>query len=194
MSASPQTAPRIALMFAPGFEEVEGIAVLDLLRRAGIEADTVAVARDVMITAAHGLRLLCDRTLGDKDFSFEPYDMIVLPGGMPGTTNLAACKPLCDELVARAEAGRPLAAICAAPTVFAGLGILKGRRACCYPGMEGMLVEGGAIACEDAVTVDGNLITSRGMGTAIAFGLAIVEKYCGADAAQALAKGIVHTQ
>ena len=184
--------PRVALMFASGFEEVEGIAVLDLLRRAGIAVDTVAVASDVMVTAAHGLRLLCDRTIDDKDFSFEPYDMIVLPGGMPGTTNLGACKPLCDELVARAAVGRPLAAICAAPTVFAGLGILKGRRACCYPGMEDMLVAGGAIATEDRVTVDGNVITSRGMGTAIDFGLAIVEKYCGAAKAASLAKGIVH--
>ena len=179
-------------MFAPGFEEVEGIAVLDVLRRAGIAVDTVAVAPDVIVTAAHGLRLLCDRTLKDKDFAFEPYDMIVLPGGMPGTTNLAACKPLCDEIVARAKAQRPLAAICAAPTVFAGLGILKGRRACCYPGMESMLAEGGAIATEDPVTVDGNFITSRGMGTAIAFGLAIVEYWCGADKAAALAKSIVH--
>ena len=187
-----QTTPRVALMYAPGFEEVEGIAVLDLLRRAGIAVDTVAVADDVLVAAAHGLRLLCDRSLADRDFSFDAYDMIVLPGGMPGTTNLAACKPLCDELVARAEAGRPLAAICAAPTVFASLGILAGRRACCYPGMEDMLVAGGAIATEDPVTVDGNFITSRGMGTAIAFGLAIVEKYCGAAKAAALAKSIVH--
>ena len=179
-------------MFADGFEEVEGIAVLDVLRRAGIAVDTVAVARDVMVTAAHGLRLLCDRTLSDRDFSFEPYDMIVLPGGMPGTTNLAACEVLCDELVARAAVGRPLAAICAAPTVFAGLGILKGKRACCYPGMEDMLLAGGAVATEDAVTVDGTIITSRGMGTAIAFGLAIAEMWCGADKAAALAKSIVH--
>ena len=184
--------PRVALMFAPGFEEVEGIAVLDLLRRAGIACDTVAVAPDVMITAAHGLRLLCDCTIEDRDFSFEPYDMIVLPGGMPGTTNLAACEPLCDELVSRAKAGRPLAAICAAPTVFAGLGMLRGKRACCYPGMEDMLVAGGAIATQDAVTVDGNIITSRGMGTAIAFGLAIVEYWCGAEKAASLAKSIVH--
>ena len=187
-----QIAPRVALMFAPGFEEVEGIAVLDLLRRAGIAVDTVAVAGDVLIAAAHGLRLICDRTISDQDFSFEPYDMIVLPGGMPGTTNLAACEPLCDELVARAKAGRPLAAICAAPTVFAGLGILKGLRACCYPGMEDMLEAGGAIATEDPVTIDGNIITSRGMGTAIAFGLAIVEHYCGAAKASALAKSIVY--
>ena len=183
---------RVALMFAPGFEEVEGIAVLDLLRRAGIAVDTVAVSRDVMICASHGLRLLCDRTIDDRDFSFEPYDMIVLPGGMPGTTNLAACKPLCDELVARNAAGRPIAAICAAPTVFAALGILEGKRACCYPGMEDMLVAGGATATEDPVTIDGNVITSRGMGTAIDFGLAIVEHYKGAAAAASLAKGIVH--
>ena len=183
---------RVALMFAPGFEEVEGIAVLDLLRRAGIAVDTVAVAPDIMICASHGLRLLCDRTIDDRDFSFEPYDMIVLPGGMPGTTNLGACKPLCDELVARNAAGRPIAAICAAPTVFAKLGILKGHRACCYPGMEDMLVAGGATATTDPVTVDGNVITSRGMGTAIDFGLAIVEHYKGADMAASLAKGIVH--
>ena len=184
--------PRVALMFAPGFEEVEGITVLDLLRRAGIAVDTVAVSRDVMICASHGLRLLCDRTIDDRDFSFDPYDMIVLPGGMPGTTNLGACKPLCDELVTRAKAGRPIAAICAAPTVFAGLGILEGKRACCYPGMEDMLVAGGATATEDPVTIDGNIITSRGMGTAIDFGLAIVEHYKGAAAAKALAKGIVY--
>ena len=186
------TDKRVAVMMANGLEEIEGLTVVDLLYRAGIPCDTVSIERDTLVTSSHGVRVICDRALGDVDFSFEDYDLLVLPGGMPGTTNLRSCEPLCAEVVARAKAGRPLAAICAAPSILAELGILKGRRATSFPGRREALVQGEAEYLEDEVVVDGPLITSRGMGTAIPFGLAIVEHYLGSDAAGRIRESIIY--
>lgn len=182
---------RVAVFVADGLEEIEGLTVVDILYRANIPCDTVSITPSTLVTSAHNVRIVCDRTLDDQDFDFASYDMLVLPGGMPGTANLGACEPLCAELVARAAAGRPLAAICAAPTVLAKLGILAGKRACCFPGMEDALSAAGAEVCFEPVVRDGAIITSRGMGTALDFALAIVTFYQGDEAAQALAKAVV---
>lgn len=182
---------RVAVFIADGLEEIEGLTVVDILYRANIPCDTVSITSSTLVTSAHNVRIVCDRTLDDQDFDFAAYDMLVLPGGMPGTANLGACEPLCADLASRAAVGRPLAAICAAPTVLAKLGILAGRRACCFPGMEDALAAGGAEVCLEPVVRDGAIITSRGMGTALDFALAIVAFYQGDEAAQALAKAVV---
>lgn len=187
-------AERVAVFFAPGFEEIEGLSVVDLLRRAHITCDMISITSDTFVVGSHNIRLICDSCIDDPDFNFDDYSLLVLPGGVPGTPNLAACQPLCDELVRRAEDGRMLAAICAAPTVFAKLGLLKDRKACCYPGMEDELVAGGAEPVFENCAVDGPFITARGMGCAIDFALAIVTELRSADEAASLAASIVYTR
>ena len=182
---------RVAVFIAPGLEEIEGLTVVDILYRANIPCDTVAITESTLVTSSHGVRIVCDRSIADEDFDFSAYDMLVLPGGMPGTTNLGACEPLTAALVAHAAAGKPVAAICAAPMVLAELGLVEGKRATIFPGMEEHLVRGGAEAVSDPAVVDGAVITGRGMGAAISFALAIQAYYQGEDAARDLAEKIV---
>jgi 4-methyl-5(b-hydroxyethyl)-thiazole monophosphate biosynthesis len=119
--------------------------------------------------------------------------MLILPGGMPGTLHLEACAPLTQKVTEFCRAGKQIAAVCAAPGVFAGLGLLKGVRACCNPTREDMLVENGALLSRENVVVSGNIITSRAMGTAIPFGLAIVAHYLGEDTARALGENVLYS-
>ncbi len=178
---------RAAMLFASGFEEVEALTVVDLLRRAGICCDVVALDDAATVTGAHGI------TIGtDKAFSlteFDAYDALLLPGGMPGTRYLAADERVLALLRRFFAAGRLTAAICAAPTVLAKAGLLEGKRAVCYPGMEDELI--GALAGTEPVAVDGTVITSRGVGTAIPFALAIVAYLDSGERADALAKSVV---
>ena len=118
--------------------------------------------------------------------------MLILPGGMPGTIHLDACRRLTEQVTAFAKAGKQIAAICAAPSVFARLGLLQGKKATCNPSKEGALKEGGAILTYEQVTVTDNIITSQAMGTAIPFGLAIVEHYLGRETALALKDNIIY--
>ena len=180
---------RTAILFAEGYEEVEALTVVDLLRRAKIGCDIVAVKESGEVTGSHGIRVGADKTL--SQLVMEEYDGLILPGGLRGVNNLAADERVIDLLRRFAEAGKLTAAICAGPTVLAKAGLLQGRKACCYPGMEDELT--GAVACTDAVVADGSIITSRGLGTAIPFALALVAYFCGEKQAQALAKSIVYT-
>lgn len=183
---------RVAVFVAPGLEEIEGLTIVDLLFRAGVPCDTVAITPDREVTSSHEVRIVCKRSLFDEGFSFADYDMLVLPGGIPGTPNLRACEPLCAELSARAAAGRPLAAICAAPSILAELGLLEGRRATSNPGFQHVLAERGAVLLADEpVVVDGNLITSQGAGTAMLFALEIVRHYLGDEAVERVREGVV---
>lgn len=183
---------RVAVFVAPGLEEIEGLTVVDLLFRAGIPCDTVAITPEREVTSSHEVTIACKRSLFDEGFSFDDYDMLVLPGGIPGTPNLRACGPLCEELVARAAAGRPLAAICAAPSILAELGLLEGRRATSNPGFQHVLAERGAVLLADEpVVVDGSLITSQGAGTAMLFALEIVRHYLGDEAVERVREGVV---
>ncbi|WP_127841613.1 DJ-1 family glyoxalase III [Actinomyces wuliandei] len=184
------TDKKVAVLIAPGLEEVEALAVVDLLFRAGIPTDMVAVAPEVTVTSSHNIVLTCDRLLEGTDLA--DYDMLVLPGGLPGTPNLRACQPLMDEVTARVEAGRPVAAICAAPSILAELGLLEGRKATSNPGFTSVLAKHGATVSEASVVVDGSVITSRGMATAIDFGLEIVRYYLGDDAVADLRAKIVY--
>lgn len=183
---------RVAVFVADGLEEVEGLTVVDLLFRAKVPCETVSIKEGLDVRSSHGVHLVCDRSICDEGFSFDDYEMLVLPGGMPGTTNLGACEELCDALVAFNAAGKPVSAICAAPTVLATLGILAGRQATCYPDMTGVLEEHGAILAEGSVVTDGNVTTSRGMGTAIDFGLALVRRLKGDAEAERISRAIVY--
>lgn len=181
---------KTAVMLADGFEEVEGLTSIDLLRRAGFDVVMVSINETVEVTGSHKVGFKADQTIADTNF--DEFDMILLPGGMPGTLNLAKEPKLTEAILKFNAEGKELAAICAAPTVFGALGILEGKRACCYPGMEDGLK--GAIKCTDNVVEDGNIITSRGVGTAIDFALCIITKFKGAEAAADLAEGIVYTR
>ena len=179
---------KVAVMLADGFEEVEGLTAIDIMRRAGIEVFTVSVKDDPFIESSHKIIIKADKIL--KDFDLDDMDMIVLPGGMPGTLNLGKTKALTDNIVEFNSKGKYLAAICAAPTVFGSLNILQGKKACCYPGMEDGLL--GANASEDSVCVDGNIITSRGVGTAIDFALTLVSVLVSKEVSDDIARGIVY--
>ena len=178
---------RTAILFAEGYEEVEALTVVDLLRRAKIGCDIVAVKESGEVTGSHGIRVGADKTL--SQLVMEEYDGLILPGGLRGVNNLAADERVIDMLRRFAAAGRLTAAICAGPTVLAKAGLLQGRKACCYPGMEDELT--GAVACTESVVADGSIITSRGLGTAIPFALALVAYFQGEAQALALAKAIV---
>lgn len=179
---------RVCVFLADGFEEIEGLTVVDILRRAGVETQTVSITEERMVTGSHNIPVQTDVCLKDTDFSGT--ELLVLPGGMPGTLNLGACKELTDLLVQFHESGKKVAAICAAPSVLGDLGILKGKKAACYPGFEARLA--GAEAVFDKVAQDGNVTTSRGMGTAIPFALSLVEQLVSKEKAMELKKGIIY--
>ncbi|MBP3735930.1 MAG: DJ-1/PfpI family protein [Lachnospiraceae bacterium] len=184
-----KTEKKCAIFLANGFEEIEALAVSDLLFRAGIPVVLVSLNDEPVVTSSHDVTLIADTTIAG--FDFNAYDMLILPGGIPGTPNLKACAPLCDAILRFHAQGKSLAAICAAPSIFAELGILQGKTACCHPSVTEVLQAHGAIVSEEnAVTCD-HFITSRGMGCAIDFGLAIVTHFLGTDAAEKIAKGIV---
>lgn len=178
---------KVNIFFATGYEEVEALTVVDLLRRAEIETDMISVTGDLNVTSSHKVTVKMDRLFEQAD---ENADMLVLPGGMPGTTNLAQHKGLADMIHRFNEAGKYIAAICAAPTVYGKMGLLEGKNATCYPGMESDLK--GANKLTDKVVIDGNIITSRGLGTAIDFGLALVALLKGIGTAEELASKIVY--
>jgi 4-methyl-5(b-hydroxyethyl)-thiazole monophosphate biosynthesis len=181
---------KVLVFLAQGFEEVEAVTPIDYLRRAGIELVLAAIGTDKTVTGSHGIALKADTTIGEleKAGSLAPaqWDGVLVPGGLPGATNLAACKPAGAFYQAMAAAGKITAAICASPAVFlAPLGLLEGKRYTCYPGAESQ-VQGGTWL-EDRVVIDGSLITSRAPGTAAEFALTLIDKLAGPDAAAKIA-------
>ncbi|MEG1615668.1 MAG: DJ-1/PfpI family protein [Bacteroidales bacterium] len=157
------------LFLATGFEETEAITPIDVLRRAGIELKTISVSNEKNVTGAHGITVVADQLLSETDFTNAT--MLILPGGMPGTTNLKECVGLAKLLKEQNAKGGYIAAICAAPLVLGGLGLLHNKKATCYPGFEKELI--GAHVSADAVVKDGNIVTSKGPGTALEFALSL---------------------
>lgn len=178
---------KVAVFFGTGYEEIEALTVVDILRRAGIETQMVSITGERTVTSSHQITVAMDKVLQEVDF--DALDMIVLPGGMPGTKNLEACEPLMEQVDAFVTGGKMVAAICAAPSILGHRGFLKGKNACSFPSFESHL-EGANVLKQPAVT-DGNIITGRGMGAAVAFALAILEKLAGAEVAQKMAETIV---
>lgn len=179
---------KVYIFLADGFEEIEGLTVVDLLRRAGIEVVTVSIKADKMVTGAHGISVMAD-------FLFEEVkgtmaDMAVLPGGMPGTTNLLTCEPLMDMVLGLHSAGAYVAAICAAPSILAEIGLLDGKKATSYPGFEEKMTM--AEYVYEPVVQDGQVITSRGMGTAIDFSLKLIEVLVGEEKAKEISDSIIY--
>lgn len=179
----------IYVFFANGFEESEAIVPIDIMRRAGLDVTLISTTNDIMVTGSHGIVIKTDAKFNDVDF--EDAELLVLPGGMPGTKNLDAHAGLCELLQTSAEKGIKLAAICAAPMVFGNLGLLNGEKATCYPGFEEHLI--GAEYVEKNVVVSSNqFITSRGAGTAMDFGLKLVEILKNSKIAEELASAIIY--
>ena len=163
------------VFLADGFEDLEALSVIDIMRRAGLDVITVSINKTKLVTSAHDVPMQADVLLSEVDFTTEGY--LILPGGMPGTTNLWNCTELTSKVKEHAEAGRPTAAICAAPLILGRLGLLEGKEATCYPGFEEELK--GAKCMEDGVVVAGNIITGKGPGKSFDFALAIVTSIIG---------------
>ncbi len=177
----------IYVFLAEGFEEIEALAPIDVLRRAELNVLTVSVMEEQVVTGAHGVPVVADRMFAD--IHLEDAEMLLLPGGLPGATNLDAHQGLSDMIVAFATERKPLAAICAAPLVFGNRGLLQGKKATCYPGFETYLT--GAEYTAALVETDGNFITAKGPGAAMDFAFAIVEKYCGLEKVNELKQGMM---
>lgn len=181
---------KVYVFLAEGFEEIEGLTVVDLLRRAKIETEMVSVMEGKQIKGSHGIKVTADSMFADVDFS--DADILVLPGGMPGTLNLGNHEGLCELLKKHYGEEKMIAAICAAPSVFGQLGFLNGRIATCYPGFESKLE--GAIVCSTKVAVDGNVTTAKGMGAAIDFALKLIEQLTDLETASEISDGIIYRQ
>lgn len=181
---------KVSIFLADGFEEIEGLTVVDLLRRADIDIEMVSITGCLTIHGAHGIDVSADVLFENADFSAT--ELFVLPGGMPGTLNLKAHEALGELLTAAFKAGKYVAAICAAPIVLGHLGILKGKKATCYPAADLEAQLTGAEHLPVPVVTDGNVITSRGMGTAIEFAAVLIAKLKNQETADALLESIVY--
>ena len=182
------TNKKVLIFLVDGFEEIEAMAPIDLLRRAGIIVDTVSINEDNQVTSSRKIRVLTDKTI--DEINFENYEMIVLPGG-PGTENYMKSEKLLEKLK-EFSINRKLGAICAAPTILSALGILNGKQAICFPACEPDLIKDGAIIVNQDVVKDNNIITSRGAGTAIDFSLALIEELLGKNKSYEIRKEILY--
>ena len=186
----------VALMMADGLEECEALNVLDVLRRAGVDVKTVSINGKSHVLGSHEIGIDCDTDIADlladgTEAAADALDMLILPGGMPGTKYLGECEPLVKLIAAMDQRGKWLGAICAAPMVYAQCGVLNGRNATCYPGCDPVLKENGAAFREDKVVIDGHVVTSRGLGTAISFGLTLIGVLLGKEKAEEIRASIV---
>ena len=176
----------IYLFLANGFEEIEALCPLDLLRRAGLEVTTVGIGSD-RVQGSHGITVEAD--IPEGMYADAAPDMVILPGGMPGSKHLDESRTVDVALKAAARRGSFIAAICAAPMVLGHRGLLAGKRATCFPGFEGELE--GATLADERVVRDGNVITAAGMGVALEFGLALVAALKGDEAAEKLRRAVL---
>ena len=179
----------VYVFLAEGFEEIEALTPVDLLRRAKIEVKTVSIYPGRKnVTGARGIEVTADITIDEADTA--KADMLVLPGGMPGTVNLLECDRLMKAVDEANAAGRRIAAICAAPArILGSKGLLKGKKATCYPGLEELM--SGATPVIKTVVTDGNITTSRGLGTAVDFACEIISLLLDAKTSDDIRKSVV---
>jgi len=177
----------ILIHLATGFEETEAVTIVDVLRRAEFDVATVSVTGRLIVRGAHQIAIEADQLFEDTDYANAV--MIILPGGMPGTTNLMNHKGLSAQLTKFNAEKQYIGAICAAPMILGSLGFLQGKKAVCYPGFEHKLK--GAIVLKAPFVVDGHIITGRGVGTALEFSLEIVSLLKGHELAQELRSALV---
>lgn len=178
----------IHLFLANGFEEIEALATLDILRRCRLEAVTVSNTQDEVVVGAHNIPVIADYTFGG--ISLDESQALILPGGMPGAKNLLENTALRDALLAQNARGGLVAAICAAPMVLGQHGILQGHKATCYPGFEDMLIGADVQAC--LVVEDSNIITGKGPAAAKDFGFAIAARFVDAETVESVRKGMLY--
>ena len=187
----------VYVFFADGFEEVEAFTSVDVMRRAGLNVEMITVTPDEIVTGAHDVPVLCDKNVVNCDF--YDADLVLLPGGMPGAATLEKCPELRKLVLDFAEKNKPIAAICAAPMILGKLGLLKGRKATCYPGfeqyLEGAECTGAPVERDGTVSYthltlpterDGNIITGKGPGAAMEFALTVVDMMLGKEKVQEL--------
>ena len=178
---------KVALFLADGFEEIEAIGTIDILRRAGVEVTAISLTTYYTVKGANGVKVDVDAIFDEVDFS--EMDMLVLPGGLPGAENLKEHEGVRTVVTEFVRDGKEVAAICAAPMVLGSLGLLQGRNATCYPGFESELI--GANVTGASVVVDENIITGKGPGLTFEFALTLVEKLVGADVRKELTNGLL---
>ena len=176
----------VIVLLADGFEEIEALTPVDTLRRAGLTVKTVGMNGKVVV-GAHNIPVICD--IEPSEAELDKVDLVILPGGMPGSLNLDA-SPFTDKAIsAVSERGGRIAAICAAPLVLGRRGLLKGKRCVCYPGFENELV--GANIVDELVVTDGNITTAKGMGVALEFSKELISLTCGEDAKNTISASIM---
>ncbi len=179
------------IFFANGFEDVEALATVDIFRRGGVDIKTVSVTGDILVTTASDITIQADMLF--ENGTYDDADMLILPGGAkPGAFALNEHTALKNLLSYHHQRGTKIAAICAAPLVLGGIGLLRGKRATCYPGMDGYL--DGAIYTEELVTVDGNITTGRGPAASFEFAYTLLAQLIGDAAVQAIRDGMIYTQ
>lgn len=181
----------VYVFLADGFEDIEALAPIDILRRGGVDVKTVSVMGSDYVETAHGITLKADAKFEDIT-DFENADLLLLPGGMPGALHLKNHKGLAEVLLAHHAEGKYIGAICAAPMVLGGLGLLQGKKATCYPGFEKYL--DGAVYTADIVTIDGNIITGRGPAAALPYGYALLSLFVDKDTVKSIEDGMIYTQ
>jgi len=181
--------PRVLVPLAEGFEEVEALTVVDVLRRSEVEVVTAAVGTEATVAGKHGIPVVADQLL--TAVADQAFDMVVLPGGVPGVPNLMEDATVAQVVRAQAERGEWVCAICAAPAVLGNLGLLDDKRATIHPGWRDKLVAGEYR--EETVVRDGKVVTSRGPGTAMPFALTLAKLLVGEEKAGEVAAGMVTT-
>ena len=180
---------RVCVFFVDGLEEVEALTVVDLLRRAKVEVTMVSIHEKEEILGAHGIKIQADARMSQID-DYQEFDMVFLPGGGTGTDNLENSGKVKEVVSEFAKKGKKVAAICAAPRILGGLGLLEGRRCTSYPSVTDRLL--GGVVTENAVETDGNITTSRGVGTAVDMGLELIRILCGEKRAEEIREEIVY--
>lgn len=176
----------VIVLFADGFEEIEALTPVDTLRRAGLTVKTVGMNGKIAV-GAHKIPIVCD--IEPSEVELDKVSLVIFPGGMPGATNLDA-SPFTDVIIdAVNRNGGRIAAICAAPLILGRRGLLKGKRAVCYPGFEDELI--GANVIDGSVVTDGNITTAKGMGVALEFSKELIALMCGEDTKNSISASIM---